>query len=141
MEPMIVALLAIGGLVIANLVTVLILFLRPRSEGQQNMTPLQTQLQGLDSKLSESMQTLRDAVSDQLIQVTKGVTETNVSTRQVLTIAEQLRTLDQVLRHQKQRGNLGEQSLELILNNVLGGDPKTFQMQYQFPGGDAVDAV
>ncbi len=111
----------------------------------------------MDSKLSEgntrmfdSMKTQFDQsqrlmsditarVSDQLLEVTKGVAETKESTKQVFTLAEQLQNLEKVLKHQKQRGNLGERSLELILSNVL--PPGTYKMQYEFPGGETVDAA
>lgn len=83
--------------------------------------------------------TISRQVSEQLIEVTKGVTATQESTKQVFTIAEQLQNLEKVLKHQKQRGNLGEASLELILANIL--PPGAYQMQYEFPGGETVDAV
>jgi DNA recombination protein RmuC len=67
------------------------------------------------------------------------VSETKESTKQVFTIAEQLQNLEKVLKHQKQRGNLGEASLELILGNIL--PPGTYRMQHEFPGGETVDAV
>ncbi|HWB34088.1 MAG TPA: DNA recombination protein RmuC [Candidatus Paceibacterota bacterium] len=85
------------------------------------------------------MQNITKQVSDQLLEVTKGVTATQESTKQVFTIAEQLQNLEKVLKHQKQRGNLGEASLELILANIL--PPGAYQMQYEFPGGETVDAV
>jgi len=92
---------------------------------------------------SEQSQRLMSAitkqVSDQLLEVVKGVSETKESTKQVFTIAEQLQNLEKVLTHQKQRGNLGEASLELILGNIL--PPTAFKMQYEFPGGETVDAV
>ena len=125
------------------------------------MILLQNQLQDLtrsmDSKLSqgsdrmfESMKTqfdqsqrlmsdITNRVSDQLLEVTKGVTETKESTKQVFTIAEQLSSLERVLKNQKQRGNLGEASLELVLSNVL--PPGQFTPQYQFQDGEAVDMV
>lgn len=78
-------------------------------------------------------------VSQQLVEVTKGVSETKESTKQVFTIAEQLHNLEKVLTHQKQRGAWGEASLELILSNML--PPGSFKIQYEFPGGEAVDAV
>lgn len=78
-------------------------------------------------------------VNEQLLEVTKGVTETKESTKQVFTLAEQLQNLEKVLTHQKQRGNLGEASLELILGNIL--PPTAYKMQYEFPGGETVDAV
>ncbi|MBM3261758.1 DNA recombination protein RmuC [Candidatus Kaiserbacteria bacterium] len=82
---------------------------------------------------------IRDLVHKQLTEVAKGVAETNASTRQVFTIAEQLQNLEKVLKHQKQRGNLGERVLELTLSNVLS--PSDYKMQYQFPGGEVVDAA
>jgi DNA recombination protein RmuC len=84
------------------------------------------------------MNTITDRVSSQLLEVTKGVTETKESTRQVFTIAEQLHNLEKVLKNQKQRGNLGESSLELILSNVLPGQ---YEAQYQFRDGEKVDFV
>jgi DNA recombination protein RmuC len=55
------------------------------------------------------------------------------------TIAESLQNLEKVLKHQKQRGNLGEQVLEMTLSNIL--PPGSYKMQYEFPGGETVDAV
>jgi DNA recombination protein RmuC len=71
--------------------------------------------------------------------VVRGVSATQESTKQVFTLAEQLKNLEKVLTHQKQRGNLGERSLELILGNIL--PPGAYEMQYEFPGGETVDAV
>lgn len=85
------------------------------------------------------MSTITRQVSEQLVEVTRGVTETKESTKQVFTLAEQLKNLEKILTHQKQRGNLGEASLELILGNIL--PPTSFKMQYEFPGGETVDAA
>jgi DNA recombination protein RmuC len=111
----------------------------------------------LDSKLSESRKEMKDAVQTQfgesqrlireinqevsknLLEVAKEQTRTNEATKQFVTIAEQLGNLEKVLKHQKQRGNLGEASLELILANVL--PPDGFRMQYSFKNGETVDAV
>ncbi len=108
----------------------------------------------LDTKLGEGNKTMHDfmntqssqskelltsitkQVSDQLLEVVKGVTETKESTKQVFTIAEQLSSLEKVLKNQKQRGNLGEASLELILSNVL---PNQYESQYMFKDGEKVD--
>ncbi|MDE2213347.1 MAG: DNA recombination protein RmuC [Patescibacteria group bacterium] len=127
----------------------------------QGLVLLQQQVQDLtramDQKLGEgtermfeSMRTqfdqsqklvrnIEERVSNQLLEVSKGVAQTQESTKQVFTIAEQLQNLEKVLTHQKQRGNLGEASLELILGNIL--PPTAFKMQYEFPGGETVDAV
>jgi DNA recombination protein RmuC len=82
------------------------------------------------------MDAITNRMSLQLVEVVKGVTQTQESTKQVFTIAEQLNNLEKVLKNQKQRGNLGEASLELILGNIL--PPTAFQMQYEFPGGETV---
>lgn len=91
------------------------------------------------SQAQKLMSTISRQVSDQLLEVVKGVSETRESTKQVFTIAEQLNNLEKVLKNQKQRGNLGEASLELVMSNIL--PPNAFQMQYEFPGGETVDAV
>jgi DNA recombination protein RmuC len=82
---------------------------------------------------------IRDLVAKQLTEVAREQTKTNEATTRFMTIAEQLANLEKVLKHQKQRGNLGEASLELILGNIL--PPGSYKMQYEFPGGETVDAV
>jgi len=94
------------------------------------------------SQFGESQKAIRET-SEQMIkhltEVTKVVTEANEAGKQVFTIAEQLQNLEKVLKHQKQRGNYGEASLELILSNTL--PPTVYQMQYHFNDGDIVDAI
>src|SRR3989339_2155587 len=121
---------------------------------QQQMSELTKQL---DAKLNESRRDMTDAVRTQfsesqkllreineqmnksLVEVTREQTKTNEATSRFMTIAEQLANLEKVLKHQKQRGNLGEASLELILSNIL--PPGAYKMQYRFGNNDAVDAV
>ncbi len=87
----------------------------------------------------ELIQEINKEVNEQLRNVVRGVTEVSESSKQVFSVAEQLQNLEKVLKHQKQRGNLGEASLQLALENML---PATaYKLQYQFPGGEAVDAV
>lgn len=157
--------IAILVLLIANLGLVAYLLIRKQSvqieQDTQGLVLLQGQLQELtramDSKLGEGtktmsefmssqsdqgrvlMTTITKQVQDQLIKIVEGVAKTEESTKQVFTIAEQLQNLEKVLKHQKQRGNLGEASLELILGNIL--PPGSYKMQYEFPGGETVDAV
>ncbi len=151
------------GLLVANLGLLAFFFMRkPTSaEDPQSMMLLQNQMQELsrsmESKLGEgttrmfeSMKTqfgesqrlasdIRDLVAKQLTEVRVEQTKTNESTTRFMVIAEQLANLEKVLKHQKQRGNLGEASLELILSNIL--PPGSYKMQYEFPGGETVDAV
>jgi DNA recombination protein RmuC len=74
-----------------------------------------------------------------LIEVAREQTKTNEATRQFITIADKLGDLEKTLKHQKQRGNWGEASLELILSNTLA--PGQFKMQYEFKNKEVVDAV
>jgi DNA recombination protein RmuC len=85
------------------------------------------------------IQQIGEQMTKRLMDVTKSMTESTEASKQVFTIADQLKNLEQVLKHQKQRGNLGEASLELILSNIL--PPTAYTMQYRFETGEAVDAV
>ncbi len=87
----------------------------------------------------ELIQEINKEVNEQLRNVVKGVTEVSESSKQVFSVAEQLQNLEKVLKHQKQRGNLGEASLQLALENML--PPTAYKLQYQFDGGETVDAV
>jgi len=151
------------ALLVANLGLVAFFFLRRSAPSQdpQSMMLLQNQLQDLsrtmEAKLGEGttrmfegmrtqseqaerlMSTISKQMSEQLMDVTKEQTKTNEATTRFMTIAEQLANLEKVLKHQKQRGNLGEASLELILGNIL--PPGSYKMQHEFPGGETVDAV
>ena len=71
-------------------------------------------------------------------EITQEITEVKEGNKQVLGMTEQLSNLEKVLTNQKQRGNWGESSLELILSNFLQDN---FKMQYSFKNGDIVDAV
>lgn len=132
-----------------------------KNEDKQSLLLIQNQINNLtktiDSKLGESRKDMQSAVQTQfsesqklikdineqvtkhLVDVTKGITEANEASKQVFTVAEGLQNLEKVLKHQKQRGNLGEASLELSLSNIL--PPDAYKMQYLFEGGDQVDAV
>lgn len=87
----------------------------------------------------ELIQEINKEVNEQLRNVVKGVAEVSESNKKVFDIGEQLQNLEKVLKHQKQRGNLGEASLNLALENMLPAN--AFKLQYQFPGGETVDAV
>lgn len=96
----------------------------------------------VEKQFTESQRLIQDInkqVNDQLLSVRRDVTIVSESSKQVLTVADSLKNLEKVLKNQKQRGNLGEASLELILSNMLA--PAQYEMQYQFPGGETVDAV
>lgn len=71
--------------------------------------------------------------------ITEKLTSLDKTNQQVIGFSEQLHNLEKVLKHQKQRGNLGEAGLKLVMENIL--PPTAFKLQYQFPDGDTVDAA
>lgn len=95
---------------------------------ERNATNMQTSMQ---KQLSESVKLVSD-VSQRLAKLD----ETN---RRVVDVADELKTLQNVLQNPKQRGVFGEYYLETVLQNVL--PTKNFQMQYKFHDGQIADAV
>ena len=71
--------------------------------------------------------------------VTKKLTSIESTNQRVVGFAEQMRTLENILKNPKQRGVLGEVFLEKILSNLF--PPNQFQMQYKMKNGEIVDAV
>lgn len=117
-----------------------LLLLRERKHGDSGaMVMLQNQLRdalrGVELQFSESQRHLREQTES----FTREITQVKETNKQVLTITEQLRNLEKVLKHQKQRGSLGEAALEMTLSNMLS--PNDYKTQYQFKDGKVVDAV
>jgi len=109
---------------------------RTLQSSQQNIN------QSVASQFDRSQRLIQDineTVTKHLVDVTRGVTEANEASKQIFTVADSLKNLEQVLKHQKQRGNLGEASLELILSNIL--PPTAYTIQYNFKNGETVDAA
>ena len=77
-------------------------------------------LNSLQKQFSESSKLVGD--------VTKSLTELKESNKQVVSITDELKTLQNVLQNPKQRGVLGEYYLKSVLDNVLS--PNGYQMQY-----------
>lgn len=150
MDPL---LLAGFTLVIGLIVGLVVMRLMSASSNEQSsggLTMLQQQIESLtrtvDAKLGESSKDMRESVQSQMSEsrkliadITREMTEVKEGNKQVFTVAEQLQSLEKVLKNQKQRGNLGEAGLELILSNVL--PPTAYKLQYGFKSGEAVDAV
>ena len=88
----------------------------------------------MTENIKYQMSKSQDLISD----ITRELTEVKEGNKQVFSMTEQLSNLEKVLTNQKQRGNWGESSLELILSNIIGGN---YSMQYRFENGEAVDAV
>lgn len=96
-------------------------------------------MQQINKDVNEQIRQIQESISEKLLGVQKNVSEVSESSKQVFMVAEQLQNLEKVLKHQKQRGNLGEASLQLALENMLPAN--AYKMQYQFEGGETVDAV
>jgi len=80
------------------------------------------------------------AVSSKLVaDVTERLAKLDETNRRVVDVADELKTLQNVLSNPKQRGVFGEYYLQSVLENVL--PPNNFQMQYAFADGEIVDAV
>lgn len=100
----------------------------------------------IDTKLGESEKNMRENLihqsknSQEIIRdITERLTRLDETNKQVISFADQLQNLQDILKNPKQRGVLGEYYLETLLKNVL--PPESFQMQYKFLNGEIVDAV
>ena len=100
----------------------------------------------VDKKIGETTKEVGNALrhqfgeSQKLIKdVTEGLTKLDETNRQVVSFADQLQSLQDILKNPKQRGVLGEYYLETLLKNVLS--PGDYQMQYAFKDGSIVDAA
>jgi len=87
--------------------------------------------ESMQAQLSESMKMIKD--------VTAGLTKLDETNRQVVSFADQLQNLQDILKNPKQRGILGEYYLETLLRNILA--PSQYKMQYMFGNGEIVDAA
>lgn len=107
---------------------------------------LQDQLDKMTKQLAEHQKGSLDTLQKQFWQsakiieeVTQKLTKLDETNKQVVGFAEQMKSLENILKNPKQRGILGEYLLESLLGNILA--PEQFQMQYKFKNGEIVDSV
>ena len=100
----------------------------------------------VDFKINESSRNMQESMRSQLSEssklireVTQGLTKLDETNKQVVSFADQLQNLQDILKNPKHRGILGEYYLETLLKNVLA--PGQYQMQYAFKNGEIVDAA
>lgn len=72
-------------------------------------------------------------------EVTKKLTMLDETNKQVVGFAQQMQSLEDILKNPKHRGILGEYFLESMLSAILA--PGLYEMQYKFKNGEIVDAV
>jgi len=124
-----------------------------QKEDPQSLLLLQNQIAELnrtiEAKLGESAKAINDSTSKAFTQatestrlireITQELAKVGEGQRQVVSIADNLKNLQDILKNPKQRGVLGEYYLETVLKNVL--PPNAYQMQYPFKDGTIVDAA
>ena len=92
-----------------------------------------------NEQMQKSLSSQLAASSKLVADVTNRLTKLDETNKRVVDVADELKTLQNVLSNPKQRGVLGEYYLQSVLENVL---PATsFQMQYKFKSGEIADAV
>ena len=136
-------------LIILGIGAVIFLLLRKKPEPKKDdgsLVMLQNQLnhisQVLDLKLSESNKNSQFQFNQSakiIGDVRERLAKLDETNRQVVSFADQLQGLQDILKNPKQRGILGEYYLETVLKNVM--PPGSYQMQYGFKDGTIVDAV
>ncbi|HEY1041916.1 MAG TPA: DNA recombination protein RmuC [Candidatus Paceibacterota bacterium] len=121
----------------------------PKDDGQGLML-LQNQMEklerSLDARMHESSREIHETVRSQLGEssrlirdITAEITSVKEIGRETGKFAEQLKSLQDILKNPKQRGVLGEYYLETVLKNVL--PPGMYKMQHMFENGEIVDAA
>lgn len=102
--------------------------------------------QTMGEKIDRSQTSMQQSVQTQLTQssklisdVTQRLAKLDETNRRVVDVADELKTLQNVLQNPKQRGGLGEYYLDTVLGNVL--PPNVYELQYKFKDGEIVDAV
>ena len=102
--------------------------------------------QTMGDKLDKGNQSMSQSMAKQLAesakivaQVTQRLAKLDETTRRVVDVADELKTLQNVLQNPKQRGVFGEFYLSSVLENTL--PPGQFKTQYRFDDGEIVDAV
>ncbi|MBD3270815.1 DNA recombination protein RmuC, partial [Candidatus Peregrinibacteria bacterium] len=109
---------------------------------QEMLKQLDLVNQQLSKGMIESSRTIQSQFksSQETIQeVTKTLTKLQETNSQVKGFADQLQSLEGILKNPKQRGILGEYFLETLLSNTF--TPDQYKLQYKFPSGDIVDAA
>jgi len=106
----------------------------------------QNKLDRIDDRVSQNLAKSHEAIQGQFAQssqiikdVTRKMTELGETNKQIVSFADQMKSLENILKNPKQRGILGEYFLESLLANVF--EPSQYKMQYKFPNGNIVDAA
>ncbi|OGV70031.1 MAG: hypothetical protein A2283_21670 [Lentisphaerae bacterium RIFOXYA12_FULL_48_11] len=116
----------------------------------QNVESLRNSLgqsvQALADQISRSMSEANKTVGERLDSTTKVIGDVrqqlgqlDESSRRMAEVGKEISKLQEILQPPKLRGALGELFLAEILTHILPSDH--YRLQYQFKGGETVDAV
>lgn len=107
---------------------------------------LQNQVNALQGQVAQALEATQQALNtrlDRAAQALQGLQgqlgELGEVTRQILDVGRDISGLQEILRAPKPRGGLGEFLLGDLLAQILPADH--YQVQYEFRGGEKVDAV
>jgi DNA recombination protein RmuC len=108
----------------------------------QDITKLKEGLQTqITDRLDKNQDMMRDSIQKQFMassklitDVTERLTKLDETNKRVINVADELKTLQNVLQNPKQRGVLGEYYLAQVLENVL--PPGRFKLQYKIGKDD-----
>jgi DNA recombination protein RmuC len=107
---------------------------------KQFETKIGEQTRTMDNKITKTVESQFEQSQKMIKSITKQLTEVKETNKDVLDITESLEGLENVLKTQTERGVLGEQSLNMVLEKFL--PPNIFELQYQFENsGKRPDAV
>lgn len=97
---------------------------------------LEDRLTSSERQMNESVKDVHRSMMSELREaqktsnaLTEKLTRLDETNRQVVSFADQLQSLQDILKNPKQRGILGEYYLETVLKNVM--PPGSYEMQYQ----------
>ena len=146
------------GAVLMLMGLIVYLLINKKNDNSAEMASLLKQdLQGLQHIISQSQSSMNERIdknsiamqetvqrqmseSSRLItDVTERLAKLDETNKRVVDVADELKTLQNVLQNPKQRGVLGEYYLQTVLDNVLPAE--RYKMQYKFKDGETVDAV
>jgi DNA recombination protein RmuC len=154
---MLAVVIVLGVLVVALLCAVIFMLIKKQQPESQSALLLKADITDLNKSVTELKDGLQKQLSDQLgasnkqlasqsaasikilQEVTEKLTKLEGTNKNVGDIANELKSLQNVLQNPKQRGVLGEYYLEQILKNVL--PPGAYELQYKLADGLIVDAA
>ncbi|MBN2016414.1 DNA recombination protein RmuC [Candidatus Dojkabacteria bacterium] len=106
---------------------------------REQMSESNKTLQEQFAQSSRNLQDINKTTAGIVKEVTEKLTKLDETNKQVVGFADQLQSLENILKNPKQRGILGEYFLETLLGNLL--PPSQYKMQFKFNDGEIVDAA